>query len=119
MIDKLLDTKDKAFYMFRPETKEKLAHSLIAFINENAEKYDGLIDYDYESLFLGNKKQLLVYKSVQSVKCFLRKYRLPGNYAKMKDNVNKIEDGIDKLVIERNIQISLDKPLVDIDAITD
>ena len=52
------------------------------------DKYPGL-DSDYASLFLGNDKQLLVFRQCNEILRYLEKYRLPLNF---KDHMAGLEE---------------------------
>ena len=46
-----------------------------------SEKLSSDLDYEYESLFMGKPKQLLIFKiKVPSLLIYLEKYRLPNEY---------------------------------------
>ena len=41
--------------------------------------YEGL-EFDYNSLYLGNQKQLLIYRKCRGLDLYLSKYRLPLDF---------------------------------------
>ena len=66
-------------------TKVKLDEKVIQVCKDLImEKYPSL-DFDYGSLFLGNPKQLLVYRDCYEIERYIGKYRLPLNF---KDHMN-------------------------------
>jgi hypothetical protein len=60
------------------------------------------LDYDYTSLFLGNDRQLLVYRKCSSIEKYLEKYRLPKSFEAPFDELSKISKEYYELKIQRN-----------------
>ena len=50
------------------------------------------LEYVYESLFMGNEKQLLIYQSCGAMNRYLSKYRLPNHCKPKLDDFNKLAD---------------------------
>ena len=46
-------------------------------------------------MFLGNKKQLIIYSFDENLISYLKKYRLPNNYNGFKDALSKSEQKLD------------------------
>lgn len=58
-------------------------------------------------MFLGNKKQLLIYKKCREMDEYLEKYRLPKPYEPTLKELEIVAKQIFELKIQRNIAISL------------
>jgi len=61
-------------------------------------------------MFLGNKKQLVVYKKCKEMIDYLEKYRLPKPFEGSLKDVETVAKSLFELKIQRNIAISLKHP---------
>ena len=50
------------------------------------------LTFIYESLFMGNDKQLLVYRTCTAIDRYIERYRLPNDFKKRLDILNKIAE---------------------------
>lgn len=55
----------------------RLAEKVLMKCKELIDNCYPMLSYDYSSLFMGNEKQLLVYRKCSSIERYLSKYRLP------------------------------------------
>ena len=53
-----------------------------------------LIGFEHEELFMGNKKQLLIYLKCKQMDSYLEKYRLPKPFEKSYPEIEKISKEI-------------------------
>ena len=69
------------------------------------EKY-GTLSFVYESLFMGNEKQLIIYRTCTALDHYLERYRLPKNFKEKIDPMNKISEKIYETQRISNLAIS-------------
>ncbi len=72
----------------------------------DSELFKDSLDYEHEGMFLDKPKQLIVFKKRASVSIYLSKYRPTAEYKKIFEEVTKVSQQYQKLIIERNMQIS-------------
>ncbi len=60
------------------------------------------LDFDYASLFLGNDKQLLIYRRCTSIEKYIEKYRLPKNFEGPYEELSKAAKDLYELKTKRN-----------------
>lgn len=65
-----------------------------------------LLDYEHEGLFLGNAKQLVIFKKRASVASYLSKYRPTKKYQTLFAEAMELSREYQMLVAGRNIKIS-------------
>lgn len=65
--------------------------------------------YAYDSMFLGNEKQLLVYKYCYAIEKYIEKYRITPVFKDYLDEFEKIAVVRDKSIAERNLAVSFFK----------
>ena len=105
-LESLLRDEKKLCYLF----PDSLLENYIKVIKNTVDKsFYETLDWDHEALYLGKKKQLLVYKLRSSLEVYLSKYRLPTQYKGCFANVLNASKESHKLIIERNLAISEDK----------
>ena len=71
------------------ETNQVKLDKKVAQIGLKLEKSFPNLTFIYESLFMGNDKQLLIYRSCTALDRYVEKYRLPNDFKKRLDVVNK------------------------------
>ena len=64
------------------------------------------LEWNHEAMYLGKKKQLLIYKKNSSLGYYLSKYRIPHEYKDAKEKMVQILKDRELMVIERNRVIS-------------
>lgn len=60
------------------------------------------LDFDFSSLFLGNDKQLLIYRRCTSIENYLGKYRLPKAFESPYEELSKMAGELYELMTQRN-----------------
>lgn len=60
------------------------------------------LDFDYASLFLGNDKQLLIYRRCTSIEKYIEKYRLPKTFEGPFEELSKAAKDLYDLKTQRN-----------------
>jgi hypothetical protein len=60
------------------------------------------LDFDYASLFLGNDKQLLIYRRCTSIEKYIEKYRLPKAFEAPFEELSRTARELYELRTDRN-----------------
>ena len=66
----------------------------VANVGMKLEKEFSSLTFIYESLFMGNEKQLLIYRTCTALDRYVEKYRLPNDFKKRLDILNKIAENL-------------------------
>lgn len=65
--------------------------------------------WEYEHIFLGNRKQLIIYKNYRPLERYLQRYRMPTSYEQLKRALQADLEKLEELVMKRNELFSLDE----------
>ncbi len=80
VLDEFLEQKEKAAIRYPDKLHEKVVKIGIEVLEmHNSDE----IDYQYAALYLGNKKQLLIFKKSTEFLHFLSCYRLPKDFPRL------------------------------------
>ena len=77
-IKRLKEEPNKLSYQLPDNRPQEEVDLIIEVVGE--ENQDDSLDWEYEEMFLGNKKQLVVFKKCRELNEYLEKYRLPKNF---------------------------------------
>lgn len=70
------------------------------------DKHFPSLSYDYASLFLGNPKQLLIYRRCYAIESYIEKYRLPKDFKEKFSQLEYLTDEYYTFKVQRNRAIS-------------
>jgi hypothetical protein len=104
-IKRLREEPSKLSYQL-PDSRTKEEVDLIIEVVKE-ENQDNFFGWEYEEMFLGNKKQLVIFKKCKELNEYLEKYRLPKNFEGSLKDVETVAKSMFELKIQRNIAISL------------